>query len=90
MSSNNKGYCIRCGSPYKTALHEPIMGRNRQASIKYNLRVPLCFTCHRFAHDEPSQEYNEMLKIEMQRKFEETHTRQEFIRIFGRNYIEIE
>ena len=71
------------------APHEPIMGSNRQLSIKHDLRVPLCFKCHRFAHDEPSQEYNDGLKIEMQLKFEETHTRDEFIKIFNRNYIDL-
>lgn len=79
--------CKRCGSSYQVALHESLCGRNRQASIKYNLRIPLCFNCHRFTHDEPSQEYNNSLKVEMQRKFEETHTREEFIKEFGRNYI---
>lgn len=87
MSSDEKGCCIRCGSPYQVSLHEPLCGRNRQLSIKYDLRVPLCFTCHRFAHDEPSQEYNDSLKIEMQRKFELANTRDEFIHKFGRGYI---
>lgn len=84
----NKEPCIRCGGTNQVSYHESLMGSNRQNSIKHNLRVPLCFNCHRFAHDEPSQEYNNSLKIDMQRKFEEAHSRSEFIRIFGRNYIE--
>ncbi len=79
--------CYRCGATYSVALHEPIHGKNRQLSIKYKLQVPLCFNCHRLAHDEPSQEFNDELKREMQMKFEETHSTEEFVKIFGRNYL---
>lgn len=79
--------CYRCGATYSVALHEPMMGKNRKLSIKYGLQVPLCFDCHRLAHDEPDQTFNNELKREMQRKFEETHSRNEFIKIFGRNYL---
>lgn len=70
------------------ALHEPLMGKNRQLSIKYKLQVQLCFDCHRFAHDEPSQEYNNELKKQMQLKFESEHPELDFVKVFGRNYLE--
>lgn len=79
--------CSRCGATNNVALHEPIMGKNRKLSIKHKLQVPLCFYCHRFAHDEPTQEYNDSLKIEMQRKFEKEYPELSFIKIFGRNYL---
>ena len=80
--------CYRCGATYSVALHEPLCGKNRQLSIKHKLQVPLCFNCHRLAHDEPTQEFNNQLKKEMQLKFEETHNRSEFVKIFGRNYLD--
>ena len=80
--------CKRCGETYMVSLHEPLMGSNRKTSIKYKLQVPLCFNCHRFAHDEPSQEYNNLLKIQMQIEFEKSYSREFFIKEFGRNYIE--
>ena len=79
--------CYICESEDNVAYHEPIMGKNRKLSIKYDLRVPLCFYHHRLAHDEPEQVFNDYLKRLMQLKFEKTRTREEFIKIFGRNYL---
>lgn len=79
--------CFRCGSVYSISLHEPIMGKNRKLSIKYKLQVPLCFNCHRLAHDEPSQNFNQELQKQMQIKFESEHPNESFVKIFGRNYL---
>jgi hypothetical protein len=79
--------CYRCGSTNQVSLHESLMGKNRKLSIKYDLRVPLCFNCHRLAHDEPSQEFNRELQRQMQIKFESEHPNESFIKIFGRNYL---
>lgn len=79
--------CYRCGGTNSVSLHEPIHGKNRKISIKYDLRVPLCFNCHRLAHDEPNQTFNNALKVEMQKKFEIEHPELDFLKIFGRNYL---
>lgn len=79
--------CYRCSGTNSVSPHEPLMGKNRQLSIKYGLRVPLCFDCHRLAHDQPGQEFNNSLKIEMQKKFEKEYPDLDFLKIFGRNYI---
>lgn len=79
--------CYRCGGTNLVSLHEPIMGKNRKLSIEYDLRVPLCFDCHRLAHDEPNQTFNNSLKVEMQKKFESENPNLDFLKIFGRNYL---
>lgn len=62
---------------------------NRKKSEKYGLVVPLCLKHHNIpplgVHF--NRENNLVLKRWGQRKFEETHTRQEFMDIFGKNYI---
>lgn len=85
LNMNDKK-CHRCGSSNNISLHESLMGKNRSLSIKYKLQVPLCFDCHRLAHDEPEQSFNEKLKIEMQYLFESSYPNLNFIKIFGRNY----
>ena len=76
------GECYVCGRYTDLSFHEALMGRNRQLSIKYGLRVPLCFTCHRLAHDEPSQELNNKLKQDMRERFEINYPELDFIEIF--------
>ena len=61
---------------------------NRKLSDKYGLVVWLCQKHH---NTPPSgvhfnQANMEILRKDGQRKFEETHSRQDFCKIFGRNY----
>jgi hypothetical protein len=76
-----------CGG-VATETHEPLQGKNRQLSIKYKLQIKLCEECHTKAHKD--KVYKEKLKQDMQRKFEAEHSREEFVKIFGRNYIDCE
>ena len=75
--------CFRCGKP-ATDIHEVYGGRNRQQSMKYGFCVPLCRLCHSFIEQDVQTDFN--LKWLVQCKFEENHTREEFIKIIGRNY----
>lgn len=64
-------------------------GANRINSEKYGLCVPLCHYCH----NEPpngvhfNRERMDKLKAEGQRKFESIASHEEFMRIFGENYL---
>lgn len=63
---------------------------NRKLSERYGLKVYLCLRHHR---EGPQAVHNnranaQLLKADAQRKFEETHTRNEFLEIFGRNWLE--
>ncbi len=81
--------CERCGRPY-AHLHEVFFGRGkRQLSIKYGLQKRLCYEHHEGASGPHlNREYDLQLKREAQAKFERVHGRAEFVRLFGRNYLE--
>lgn len=72
--------------------HHVFGAYNRRLSEMYGLWVWLRWdyhiadSPHRTPHND--SEVDLMLKRTAQRKFEETHTRQEFMLIFGRNYLE--
>lgn len=71
---------------WSVTYHEPIHGNGRKRlSMKHGLTIPVCADCHDMFHKKP--ETNEPYKIEMQERFEETRTREEFMEIFGTNYL---
>ena len=76
--------------------HHIFGGPNREHSTKYGLVVWL----NHYYHNEPkccqnaylggvhfNKELMQQLRADGQRKFEETHSHEEFMRIFGENYI---
>lgn len=65
----------------KQDLHEVYGGRNRKRSIENGLVVPLCRKCHQ------DRFILEWLKKFVQLEYEETHTREEFIKLIGKSYI---
>jgi len=71
-------------------LHEVFFGPLRQLSIKHKLQKRLCSDHHRGSlGPHQCQEHNLELKREAQTAFEQTHSRNEFTAIFGRNYLDI-
>lgn len=92
MQQENK--CFLCG---ENGSREPLENHhifygtsNRKKSEKHGLKVKLCgFKCHRLG---PSAVHNNRtidlaVKAAGQKKFEETHTRAEFIKEFGKSYL---
>lgn len=76
-------HCIICGEK-ATDINEILMGRNRQNSMKYDLCIPLCRSCHNKYHlQRPVQLYWIRLA---QTEFEKTHSREEWLKIFYKNY----
>lgn len=69
--------------------HHIFGGSNRKWSEKYGLKVRLCH----WHHNEPpdgvhhNKEMADKYHSLGQEAFERTHTRQEFMKIFGRNYL---
>lgn len=59
---------------------------NRKNSEKYGLKVWLCHFHHRGVHMNRDSAL-ELIRI-AQSKFEETHTREEFMAIFGKNWLD--
>lgn len=88
-----KGTCYVCGRVGYTHEHHVFYGiANRRLSEKYGLKVDLCFMHHEgtpMGVHGGNQELNQRLKQEAQRAFENQHgSRDEFMKIFGKNYLE--
>lgn len=66
-------------------MHEIFKGANRLNSIKNDFCVPLCDDCHRYT--EELYEILNFLQRECQKEFEMNHTREEFMKITGRNFL---
>lgn len=76
------GQCVMCGSN-QIHMHHIYAGNNRKNSTKYGMIVPLCYRHHEWVHKTNYRKFKE----DAQREFEETHSREEFIKIFGRSYL---
>lgn len=92
----NKKECFLCGEKKeygynRLELHHCFGGvANRKLSDKYGLVVWLCGeTCHRNGPNavHKNRESDLIIKRAAQRAFEKDHTREEFIRVFGKSYI---
>lgn len=99
----NKEVCFLCmlmDDDYRTKRteeHHIFYGSaNRKMSEAYGLKVYLCSGHHQYAfennpeaiHGNPTSSNTDLLlKRIAQRKFEEDHSRKEFIKIFGKNYL---
>lgn len=81
--------CWVCKKTYPLEEHHVFGGINRRNSEKYGLKVWLCHNHHNEppfgVHYDP--EFMLFLHKVGQRKFEETHSHEEFMKIFGRNYL---
>lgn len=79
-------HCYLCGKN-KNDLHEIFGGRNRLNSIKYNFVLPLCRECHSLNQSNPF--FNDYWHRQSQLYWEENiGSREEFIEVFRRNYLE--
>lgn len=81
--------CIVCGSPY-IQVHHVYGASNRKISDRYGYIVPLCMSHHTAGPSSVhfNRDFDLRLKKLAQKHFEaQNGTRDEFIRIFGRNYL---
>ena len=81
--------CIICGKPY-AELHEVFHGTaNRRISQIHGMQVRLCENHHRGKDGVHSNaKFDLYLKQQYQRKFEEQHGHEKFMKEFGRNYLD--
>lgn len=87
----NEKECYICGSRVWLESHHIFNGNpNRKISEANGFKVWLCHYCH----NEPpngvhfNRERRIWLQRECQAKYEETHGRDEFMRLIGRNYLD--
>lgn len=80
------GYCIVCNMP-STDAHHVFPGSRRKKSTQYGFVVNLCRAHHNEIHMHPNKGLDLALKQKCQEDFEKTHSREEFIKEFGRSYL---
>lgn len=87
---HDKRRCYICGTQYSLELHHIFPGYGRRKISDEN-----GFTCYLCARHHNSGKFSvhtdrqlmEWLQEQCQKKYEETHTREEFISLIGKNYI---
>lgn len=84
--SNDTERCYLCGSTYKLTWHEIYAGKNRQNSMRYGLCLRLCLNCH--SKEQENDQFNNYWHRQGQLYWEENiGSREEFIKVFRRNYL---
>ncbi len=82
--TNNLDKCYICSSK-KEDLHEVFEGKNRQISMKYGLVIPVCRKCHKLIPKDKT--LREKLHQVGQKAFEKHYKTENFIKVFGKNYL---
>ena len=76
--------CIFCKRPADDT-HHVFEGRNKQASDKWNIVVPVCRYCHERIHHDIN--VNLALKKKAQTEFEKQYGHDTFMSVIGKNYL---
>ena len=81
--------CYVCGKEQYLHRHHIFFGPNRKWSEKYGLTVWLCGRHHNLSNEGVhfNRELDLHIKQAGQKAFERGHTREEFMQIFGKNYL---
>jgi hypothetical protein len=81
--------CYICGSHSWLEEHHIFGGANRKLSEKYGLKVMLCHYCHNEPPNGVHHNKENMLKLHQkgQEAFELFYPEEDFMQIFGRNYL---
>lgn len=77
--------CCYCGSKRNVAKNEVYEGAYRQRSMKMGMIAPFCTKCHNRFHNDIM--FNLHYKVLFENEFLKTHELEEFIKIFGQDYI---
>ena len=85
--------CMKNGSDRHWPIlhkHHAFLGANRKIAETEGLYVFLCPDHHEFGTDAVHRNYEILREIQRdaQRAYEENHSRQQFMKLFGRNYLE--
>lgn len=80
--------CWFCGSDRFLEVHHAFSGCFRDKATEDGLFVLVCRECHSKLHfSAEGRAMSDKLRAEAQRKYEEGHSREEFMRRYGRNWI---
>lgn len=93
IDGGNERECWFCGRTDTLEKHHALHGTaNRKLADKYGLWVYLCPDCHRGTngvHGKFGAKRDLTLKCVAQRAFEVKHTRDQFLELFGRSYLDM-
>lgn len=78
-------HCYICGSQAQQ-WHHIFNKYDKKRSEKFGLLIPLCARCHMKIHDS-DEATNKIIKRTAQMKFELIHSKEEWMKEFGKNYI---
>ena len=86
LSNANK--CYLCGTWSGIQTHHVYFGSARKISEANGFKVPLCRECHT-GNDGAHFNIDKDIKLKQicQKRFEQTHTRAEFMSLIHRNYL---
>ena len=82
---NDNFECYLCGRTGTLHRHHCLHGIRRKAADKYDLTVYLCPECHQKLHDKGIGDLT--LEKLAQAHFEADHSHEEYMEIFGKNYL---
>lgn len=82
--TNDMEHCFVCENSF-VDIHEIYGGSHRKISMANGFCVPLCRKHHEYVT--LNADGSCYLKQKCQHEFEKTHTRDEFIKLIGRNYL---
>lgn len=88
--TNDMKHCFLCNRILEHINRREIFfGRNRLKSMEYGLVVYLCDDCHTISDLSVHNNYFTDLKLKQlgQAAFEKKHSHEDFMRIFGKNYL---
>ncbi|NCC68222.1 MAG: hypothetical protein EOM14_08535 [Clostridia bacterium] len=81
------GNCFICGKWKPLDIHHIYGNSNRKHSELYGHTIRICRDCHTDLHHRNPQNY-EYLKRDFQRIHEQTYSREHFMKVFGKNYLD--
>lgn len=86
---SNEKKCYFCGSTHWLECHHLWGGANRNKSTRYGLVVYLCHYCH---NEPPNGVHHNRARMDYlrqvgQRAFMQHYPNEDFLKIFGRNYL---
>jgi hypothetical protein len=78
-------HCYLCGKAAPLDVHHIFNGAYRKRSTEDSMVILVCRWCHIYLHENPKQA--RLLKAKAQRILEESMTRDEFIKRYGKSYL---
>ena len=88
VTKEDRPLCMLCGRPAVHRHHVFFGTANRKQSERYGMVAWLCRECHqgqKGVHNNRQADLS--LKREFQTIFEQNHSKDEFIRLFGKNFL---